>query len=200
MYSSYKLKVTVVPSSHDKILSAAKECFFQHGYTAANISMIGRYADISRVTIHKQFKSKEVLFRAVVENHIAESQERLDIYKQSTNNFWLETEALIIARCSGLFDEIKSAQIRTDLLHAGQVHCEDIISDSEQTVRDAISLRITNEIATDQMTLERVGISTSDLSRIIESAPFGLVLSSADEDNIAYVSQLMKVFKASTSV
>lgn len=190
--------MTVLPSSQNQILVAAKECFFQLGYSAANISMIGRYADISRVTIHKHFKSKDVLFRAVVENHIAESEERLDSYKQSTADFWLETEALIIARCSGLFDEIKSAQIRTDLLHAGQVHCEDIISSSEQAVRDAISLRVTQEINENRMTLEKVGISTEDLSRIIESAPFGLVLSSADQDNIAYVCQLIKVFKAAT--
>ena len=72
------------------------DCFFQHGYGAANISMVSRYVGISRVTIHKQFKSKELLFRAVVEQHFQQNNLLLDEYKLSEEDFWLETQALII--------------------------------------------------------------------------------------------------------
>ena len=189
-----------MPSSKDKILSSATECFFQHGYAAANISMIGRYAGISRVTIHKQFKSKEDLFRSVVGKHITENNELLDSYSQSTGDFWSETELLTLKRCGGLFEEISSAIVRTDLLHAGQSYCQDIIHESELRVRECIQRRIAKELAENRMTLSKIAISIDEFARVIESAPFGLAISSIEEDNQAFVKHLMKIFKASTSV
>ena len=70
--------------------------------------MIARYAEISRVTIHKQFKSKEALFRAVVEKHINENNVLLEKYTQSIGDFWAETEAFTLGRCGELFEEISS--------------------------------------------------------------------------------------------
>ncbi len=176
------------------------ECFFQHGYAAANISMIARYAGISRVTIHKQFKSKQTLFHAVVENHIAKSNEQLEYYKHSTGDFWSETESLTLERCGGLFDEISSAFIRTDLLHAGQAYCQDIIQKSELQVRESIKLRVAKELNENRMTLSKIGISIEEFSKIIESSPFGLAFSSLEEDNQVFIKHIMKVFKASTSI
>jgi len=196
----YKRENIVLTSSREVILTSALECFFQHGYAAANISMIARYADISRVTIHKQFKSKQILFRAVVEFHIAKSSEQLENYKQSTGDFWSETESLTLERCGGLFDEISSAFIRTDLLHAGQAHCQDIIQESEFQVRESIKVRITKELDEKRMTLSKINISIDDFARIIESSPFGLAFSSIEDDNQLFISHVMKVLKASTSI
>lgn len=187
-------------NSREKILTSATECFFQHGYSAANISMIARYTGISRVTIHKQFKSKEDLFRAVVVQHFDENNERMDHYIQSSGDFWSDTEAFILGRCGGLFEEITSALIRTDLLHAGQTYCQDIIQEHELQVRKSIQHRLTTEVSEKRITLDKVGISIEEFSRLIESAPFGLALSSLDEDNQAFVKHLIKTFKASTSL
>jgi len=189
-----------LPSSKEKILSSATECFFQHGYAAANISMIGRYANISRVTIHKQFKSKEDLFRSVIVKYIADSNEFIERYTQSKGDFWLETESFILDRCDGLFEEVSSAIIRTDLLHAGQSYCQDIIYENELRVRESIKLRVANELAENRMTLSKISISIEEFARVIESAPFGLAISSVEEDNLAFVKHLMKIFKASTAI
>lgn len=188
----------ILPNSREKILTSATECFFQHGYAAANISMISRYVKISRVTIHKQFKSKEALFRAVVEKHITENHERLRHYEQSSGDFWAETQAFTLERCGGLFDEVSSTLIRTDLLHAGQTYCEDIIQEMECKVRECIKYRILKELDENRMTLDKIAISVEEFSRIIESAPFGLAISSIEQDNQAFVKNIMKVFKAST--
>ncbi|SFD00674.1 TetR/AcrR family transcriptional regulator [Pseudoalteromonas denitrificans] len=189
-----------MPSSREKILTCATECFFQHGYIAANISMIARYSQISRVTIHKQFRTKEALFRAVVEKYISDNNVLLQDYSQSDGDFWAETEAFILKRCDGLFEEVSSSLIRTDLLHAGQSHCNDIITENEIEVRKIISLRVSKELTENRMTLSKIDITVEAFARIIESAPFGLALSSLEEDNQAFVKQLMKVFKASTSI
>jgi len=190
----------ILPSSTERILTCATECFFQHGYVAANISMIARYAEISRVTIHKQFRTKEALFRAVVEKYIDDNNVLLQEYSHSTGDFWDETEAFILKRCDGLFEEVSSSIIRTDLLHAGQSHCHDIIKENEIKVREIIGSRISIELTENRMTLSKIDISLEEFSRVIESAPFGLALSSMEEDNQAFVKHLMKVFKASTAI
>lgn len=187
-------------SSKEKILNSATECFFQHGYAAANISMIGRYAGVSRVTIHKKFKSKEELFRSVIEKYIAEKNEFLERYTHSKGDFWLETESFTLERCNGLFEEISSVLVRTDLLHAGQSYCQDIIHENELEVREAIKLRIVDELAEKRMTLSEISMSIEEFARVIESAPFGLAISSVEEDNLAFVKHLMKIFKASTAI
>lgn len=187
-------------SSTEKILIAATECFFQHGYAAANISMISRYAEVSRVTIHKQFKSKEALFRSVLQRYIVNNDELLAQYKKSSGELWSETEAFILKRCDGLFEEVSSVVVRTDLLHAGQSYCQDIIQANEIKVRESIIYRINKEITEQRMTLDKIDMSADELARLIEFAPFGLALSSQEEDSPAYVKQLIKVFKAATAV
>ena len=59
----------LMPKSVEKLISSAQECFFQHGYCAANVSLIGRYAGISRATIYKNFSSKEEIITMTATNH-----------------------------------------------------------------------------------------------------------------------------------
>lgn len=198
--NSYKNESLILLSSTEKILISATECFFQHGYSAANISMIGRHADISRVTIHKQFKSKEVLFRAVVEKYIQDNHTLLAQYTQSTNDFWADTESFLLNRCKGLFDEISSIMIRTDLLHAGQSYCSDIMEENETRVCNSIAIRVTQEIAANRITLHKINISVSAFAHLIETAPFGIALSNLNEDNSEYIKNILKLFKASTLI
>ncbi len=199
-YHSHSFKKWKMPlsNSREKILTSATECFFQHGYSAANISMIARYVGISRVTIHKQFKSKEALFRAVVEKYIDDKNVLLEQYSQASGDFWRETETFLLGSCGELFEEITSSLVRTDLLHAGQSYCKEIIKENELKVRSTIKLRVAKELAEERITLARVAMSIDEFSQIIESAPFGLAVSSLEEDNIAFVKNLIKVFRAST--
>jgi AcrR family transcriptional regulator len=175
------------------------ECFFQHGYGASNISMVSRYAGISRVTIHKQFKSKEVLFRAVVEQHFQQNSIFINRYIVSDGNFWQETNALIIQRCEGLFNDVSSSLIRSDLLHAGQEFCKDIIEQEENLIKASMQARIEKEVAAKRLTLDKIHLSAQALAETLHFAPFGITVSVSAQNNIAFVSNLMAIFKAATS-
>mgnify|MGYP003669176641 CR=1 FL=1 len=188
-----------MPSTTDKILNTAMDCFFQHGYDTSNISMVSRYAGISRVTIHKQFKSKEVLFRAVVEKHFQQHNILINIYSKSEKNFWLETQDLIIQRCEGLFNDVSSSLVRSDLIHAGQAFCKDIIQAEESLIKTSIRSRIEKEIDANRLTLRKVGLTAEQLAEALHFAPFGITVSVSEQNNTAFVENLMAVFKASTS-
>lgn len=176
------------------------ECFFQHGYDTANVSMISRYAGISRVTIHKQFTSKELLFRAVVKKHFQLHHALLTQYGQSKTNFWQDTQALIIERCEGLFNDVSSNLVRANLIHAGQAYCSDLLAAEEQLVKNFIQARIEHEISAKRLTLSRVNLSAIALAEAIHFAPFGITVAVSNQDNCAFVANLMKIFKAATSV
>jgi len=185
-------------STTDKILNTATECFFQHGYDTANISMVSRYAGISRVTIHKQFTSKEVLFRAVVEQHFKQHNILLNNYSRSESNFWQETYELIIQRCEGLFNDVSSSLVRANLLHAGHAFCKDLIEAEEALIKQSIQARIEKEVAENRLTLSRVNLSAEALAETLHFAPFGITISVTNQDNVVFVKNLMSVFKAST--
>ena len=188
-----------MPSTTEKILNTAMECFFQHGYDTANISMVSRYAGISRVTIHKQFQSKELLFRAVVEQHFQQHNVLVEEYKKSETNFWQETKELTIQLCEGLFNDVSSSLVRSNLLHAGQAFCKDLIQEEEISIKNSIRLRIEKEILANRLSLRKVGLTSDELANTLHYAPFGITIAASNQNNIAFVDNLMAVFKAATS-
>lgn len=193
------LRDIVLPSTTEKILDTAMDCFFQHGYCTANISMVSRHAGISRVTIHKQFKSKEILFRAVVEKHFLQYNNLINNYQISEHDFWADTQELIIQRCEGFFNDISSNLVRADLLHAGQAYCKDLIHNEENIVKESIQRRIEKEIAANRMTLSHVSLSAEQLAETLHFAPFGITVSVIEQNNVTFVENLMQIFKAATS-
>ncbi|WP_081180606.1 TetR/AcrR family transcriptional regulator [Colwellia sp. PAMC 21821] len=193
------LRADNLPSTTEKILNTAMECFFQHGYDTANISMVSRYAGISRVTIHKQFKSKEVLFRSVLEKHFQQHNILINIYSKSEANFWQETQDLIIQRCEGLFNNVSSSLVRSNLIHAGHAYCKDLIQAEEGLIKNSIRSRIEKEISANRLTLSKVGLTADELAETLHFAPFGITVSVLNQNNIAFVENLMAIFKASTS-
>ena len=186
--------------SVDKIIKAARECFFQHGYSATNVSLIGRYAGISRATIYKNFSSKEALFQAMVQRQFEQYQAGLDSYTASSGDFWQETEALFIGRCQGVFDEIDSQIIRTELIHAGHSHCQTLISCERERMHHALAQRLEKEIAAGRLSLAKVDMTPILFAQVMHSIPIGVVFSSTEETNIEMIKKMLHIFKVSTQV
>jgi len=189
----------MLPNSVEKIIIAAQACFYQHGYSAANVSLIGRYANISRATIYKNFSSKEAIFRAVVEEHITQSNIALIDYSQSKGDFWFDTEQLIYGRCQGIFDEVASSLIRSELIHAGQLYCHDLLLANKQLVQQAIIKRLEQEVTQTKLNVEQVGLSIEDFAKVIESAPIGIAFSAIEDNSKAMIKNIFQIFKMSVS-
>lgn len=59
------------PAKDDAILGAARELFFERGFSASTIEEIAQRACVSKVTVYKRFGDKETLFETCVRNEIA---------------------------------------------------------------------------------------------------------------------------------
>lgn len=192
------LKGNLLPNTVEKIIAAASECFFQHGYSAANVSLICRYAGISRATIYKSFSSKETLFRALLEHHLTEEQVLLADYQNSKKDFWTDTEQLIVDRCQGIFDDIPNATIRSELIHNAQKICKDIITVDRQLLREAIAKRLRTELEHSRLSMSVTGLTVEDFARLVEIVPIGIVSSAEEDEARASIKHLFIVFRAST--
>lgn len=187
-----------MPKSVEKILEAAEECFFQHGFNAANVSLIGRYAGISRATIYKNFSSKEDLLLAVIQKHIDDNQSALISYADSNADFWNDTEELIKGRCQGIFDDISSNLIRSELIHVGQTLGQEMLQKEVRHVQNVIQDRMNREISEGKLSLEVVGINVEQFAQVIESVPIGIAFSSMEDNNYDLITNMFSVFRAST--
>lgn len=183
-----------------KILEYAKECFFQHGYAATTISMVSRYANISRVTIHKHFSSKEVLFVQVVDEFFRQQRLSLPNYLASQNPFWHDTNALMKEYRGGIFEQISNTIVRTDLVLAGNTHCLTLIQQHKTTVKDAIAERLEQAINNGELSLEKIGLDIDTFATRIESIADGIFISPFSDNSMEIFDQLFLIYKAATLI
>lgn len=185
-------------NTQDRIIDVATECFFQHGYNATTISMISRYAKISRVTIHKYFQSKEIIFREVVKHYFDIRQENVKQYIESNDEFWCLTNKLIKDRCRSIFENISSAIIRSDLVHAGNAFCRDLITEQKQLVCLAIKTKLLTAIERGEVTLKRLEIDIDEFAESIESITDGPIVSPLDESSMKQIDYMLDIYRAAS--
>ncbi|NMP17761.1 TetR/AcrR family transcriptional regulator [Thalassotalea sp. Y01] len=157
-----------MPKSRQTILNAAKTCFLQHGYQATNVSMISRYADISRVTIHKQFGSKEDLFRAVIEEHCHMENMLSDELLAQDSSCWQKLAQLLKAWANPLFNDIEQELIRNELLFAGRKYCEDLIIKHRNDNIAQISALLNDAVQGDEIQLQSLQMTITEFAELIE--------------------------------
>ncbi|MFT2091096.1 TetR/AcrR family transcriptional regulator [Paraglaciecola sp. 2405UD69-4] len=186
--------------STQKIFDTAKECFFLHGYSAASIAMISRYSGVSRVTIHKQFSSKEELFRATIENYLLEKDAEIKKYTNEVGLFWVDTYEFLARRCTEVFDSIPNAMIKSDLVFAGQSYCQDLLEQSRVKTRRAIQTRIQQAVEDGQLSLNKIGLNAEALATNIELLAEGIMLSSSADDPNQVVKMTLDVYEVACTL
>ncbi|WP_158972565.1 TetR/AcrR family transcriptional regulator [Paraglaciecola sp. L3A3] len=186
--------------STKKIFETAQQCFIQYGYTAASIAMISRYSNVSRVTIHKQFSSKEALFRAFIENYLLEKDSQIQAYIHSTGMFWDDTNDFLTQRCTEVFDNIPNAMIKSDLIHAGQTLCADLIEQNRVKTKQAIQSKLNQAIEKKQVSLNRIGLTIEEFATNVESVAEVIMLSNSVHQPRESMLKTMQIYKVATSI
>ncbi|MBU3001756.1 helix-turn-helix domain-containing protein [Paraglaciecola arctica] len=187
-------------NSTRKIFDTAKECFFQHGYSAASIAMISRYSKVSRVTIHKQFSSKEILFRAFIQNFLLEKDIQVQAYINSQGRFWEDTYDFLSQRCTEVFENIPNAIIKSDLFLAGQSHCADLLEQNRIKTQEAIQTKLNQAIEDNQLSLSVIGLSTYEFAKNVESVAEGIMLSSSVDDPNETMRTTLRIYQIASEV
>lgn len=199
IYTALFIRLFNVSETRNKIITAATECFFQHGFSATTISMVSRYSKVSRVTIHKQISSKEDLFRQVVTHFFEERRHLLNHYQEQTGPFWQDTHQLIQDRSQSVFEDITNANIRSDLVHAANMYCSDIIDHQCQLICQALQYRLRQALTKNEISLERLSLTTDEFAKSIEAATDGIFLSQLNDCPMTALKHMLQVYQAATT-
>jgi AcrR family transcriptional regulator len=71
-------KARLLERKQAAIKTAARELFLRHGYVSTTMEMVAAEAGVSIMTLYRHFRSKEVLFQAVMQHLCNEQKQRND--------------------------------------------------------------------------------------------------------------------------
>ncbi len=193
------MPITTRSPSAIRVLDAAETCFFQHGFTLANISMISRESGVSRVTIHKHFNDKAGVFRAYCHFKFAADQALLQQYRQGPLPAWSAIEEILDSWAQPLFEEINNKAVLNDLIHALHLHCEDIYQQHRHALRLCIADLLARGLKQGELQLGAVGMTAQELATLIELAFNGLINSSQDNLDRTLITRMLQIYRAATA-
>ncbi|GAA3334826.1 TetR/AcrR family transcriptional regulator [Amorphoplanes nipponensis] len=164
--------VTPVPSrsaaTRALILDVAAAEFSTHGYRRSSVDSVSRRAGVSRATLYQYWRSKEQLFRALVEHlheqHLSAMQAVLDDPPGGP----VENLAAILQARFGRFVALTSTSGNADELY--DVHdrvCGDIALAAEQRGRDLIAQLLRRAIDDGQLDLSAAEVGVDQAAALL---------------------------------
>ena len=183
------------------ILLMARNCFFQHGYKASNMSMISQYAGFSRATIHKYFKNKDHVFRSVCRQFQLQSNDACAaLLEQISQPCWLRIGLALEVWLKPTFEEVSDQIILRDLKFHAQIVAEDIFNEAHEDLHQLIKALIDQGIKQKHITLNNLNMDSSMLSHLIVAGMDGLRSHLECQDVQKGVHHLLTIFKQATAV
>lgn len=182
------------------ILQMARQCFFRHGYKASNMSMVSEYAGFSRATLHKHFKNKDILFRAVCQQYQEQGNRAcrplLTMPASEAGDTWQKIETVLGIWLRPSFEEVSDQMILRDLKFHAQTVAEDIFNAAHEDLCDMISQLVAQGVENGELNLDAMtGINHTILSQLIVAALDGFRGHYETEEVVTGLSQLLTVFK-----
>lgn len=186
-----------MPQSRNVILQSAEQCFFRHGYTASSIAMISRYAEISRVTIHKQFSNKEALFKAVFTQRQAQMLARFPHYRATHHKAWNAIESMLNDWGQPIFEEITDPMVHQDLVQAAHRFCASEIGSYRQAITEFVANCLRDSVQLGEISLARAGLNEQEIASSLVLSVKGVFTTATKEDSRATLRQLLQIYRAS---
>jgi AcrR family transcriptional regulator len=188
--------------TEQEIIELALKCFSQFGYSKTNMSIISEYTGYSRVTVHKYFKNKKILFRNVVQlctkNSINEANSRMQ--EVQLTDPWRIIEEYLIAIGKKVFEHVQDDYILKDLHSAVHDVAKDIVD-----AKHAITIKfIANELEQgskqDLLDLDSVDATAEELAYLINYSYYGIMRNAVVQEIPNHVHRLIKVYRKATQI
>ncbi|MGH8286740.1 MAG: TetR/AcrR family transcriptional regulator [Steroidobacteraceae bacterium] len=88
----------------ERILAAAEQCFFEHGFHAASMGTIAQTADMSPGLIYRYFASKNAIIQAIIDRQLGEARDNIRRLSSSED---------VVAAIVTIFGQWKTLNART---------------------------------------------------------------------------------------
>lgn len=185
-----------------EIIELALKCFSQFGFSKTNMSLISRYTGYSRVTVHKYFKNKTVLFRNVVQlcmtNSISEAENRMqEIHLKDP---WDNIEEYLIASGKKVFENVHDDYILKDLHNAISDMAEDIVEAKKKITIQFIQEELERGEQDKLISLVSIKASPNELSCLVDYCYLGVMRNAPVQDIKNQLHHLIRVYRQATKI
>ena len=128
------LRISNKTLRREKIMQAAAKLFAYQGYHGASTRQIAHLANVSELTIFRQFKDKESLFWSTLSEHLAATDFRQDLLDKIAN---CEPPHVVLPEILGLFADMTS--YRPELLRLIAVAFLEMHPKSQSFIQERLS-------------------------------------------------------------
>jgi len=189
-------------NTKQEITELALKCFSQFGFTKTNMSIISEYTGYSRVTVHKYFKNKKVLFRGVVQlcmkNSISEADNRMLEIK--LNNPWDLIEEYLMAIGKKVFEHVNDDFVLKDLHSAVNELAKDIVSSKQAITIKFIQETLEQGIKDNLIDLDPINSTPKELAFLVDYSYFGITRNAPVQDIPNQLRRLIRVYRMATKL
>lgn len=161
-------------NTEDKILIAARHCFFRHGYKASNMTLISEYAGYSRATIHKHFKNKDDAFRQVLMLIKQQANDACKPIMERNFECWQSISLIVQIWLKPTFEEAGDQRIINDLKYHVQQVAEDIFQQVRKDIEDMLYELLTKAEKKNDISLVNTGLEARALAKILLASLDGI--------------------------
>jgi len=188
--------------TEQEIIELALKCFSQFGYSKTNMSIISEYTGYSRVTVHKYFKNKKILFRNVVQlctkNSINEANNRMQ--EIQLTNPWDIIEEYLIAIGKKVFEHVQDDYILKDLHSAVHDVAKDIVDAKHAITIKFIANELEQGAKQNLLDLTSVDATAEELAYLIDYSYYGIMRNAVVQEIPNQVHRLIKVYRKATQI
>ncbi|EAT13955.1 TetR/AcrR family transcriptional regulator [Bermanella marisrubri] len=186
-------------STKQAVLLGARQCFFQHGYSASNMTLISQYTGYSRVTVHKYLHNKDDAFRQVCQDfQINATQASQLVLEEHEFDCWQSIRQVMLIWMTPTFEEVSDEQVMGDLKYHAQTIAKDIFDEARKSVSNMCAQLLNRGIQRNEIQLSKLGITSNQLSDILVACLDGVRGHMANQEVKAACDNILKIYELAT--
>jgi AcrR family transcriptional regulator len=189
-------------NTKQEITELALKCFSQFGFSKTTMSLISEYTGYSRVTVHKHFKNKMILFRSVVQlcmkNSISEADNRM--LEIQLNNPWDIIEEYLMAIGKKVFENVHDDYVLKNLHSAINEMAKDIVNAKQKITLKFIQEALERGVKENLIALEPIHTTPEELAYLLDYSYFGIMRNASVQEIPNHVHRLIGVYRMATRV
>ena len=191
-------RLSMSSDTQQKIIDGARTCFFKHGFRASNMSLISQYAGFSRVTLHKHFKNKDRVFRAVCSDYQTRCNRDCQVILAQQDSCWVMIEQVTATWSKSAFDEVHEDKILRELLFEASQVAPDIFEEARRDLEQMLQGILDDGVTASQISLQACQLSSPQLAAIIVASINGIRNNFPREQILQTSHQLIELYRLAT--
>ncbi len=159
------------------------------------MSLFSEYAGFSRVTIHKYFKNKDLVFRAVCNEYQSKCHQACLPIIDAQLDCWEAIALVMDVWSKSVFEEVNDSLIYKDLHYYAQQVAADIFLDAHVNLESVLCKIINNGVGQRQLDLQKMNLSDHQFASILVSSLNGINSNTKPELIRETTEQTLNIFR-----